>query len=69
MRNNEILVMTTTVAGQKYEVYTDAGQTMKWAVNEAGESKVIYSGGSRFSTDLATRKHISYAFQTGTFRK
>lgn len=69
MRNGGRLVMVTTVAGQKYEVYINAGQTMKWAVNEAGESKVIYSGGSHFSTDLATRKHISYAFQTGTFRK
>lgn len=69
MRNGGRLVMTTTVAGQRYEVYTNAGQTMEWAVNEAGESKVIYSGGSHFSTDLATRKRISYAFQTGTFRK
>lgn len=54
MRNDGRLVMVTTVAGQKYE---------------AGESKVIYSGGSHFSTDLATRKYISYAFQTRTFRK
>lgn len=64
------LVRTTTVAGQEYKVYINAGQTMKWATNtETNETKVIYKGGSHFSTDLATRKAISYAFQTGTFRK
>lgn len=62
-------VMSTQVAGRKYEVYTNAGQNMKWAVREDGKERVIYSGGAHFSTDLATRKAISYAFRTGTFRK
>ena len=62
-------VMSTQVAGRKYDVYTNCGQTMKWAVRDDGEEKIIYSGGAHFSTDLATRKAISYAFQTWTFRK
>lgn len=62
-------VMSTQVAGQKYDVYINAGQTMKWAVREDGEERIIYKGGAHFSTDLATRKAISYAFQTGTFRR
>lgn len=66
---NGRLVMETQVAGQKYKVYINPGQTMKWATREDGEERVIYKGGAHFSTDLATRKAISYAFQNGTFRK
>ena len=62
-------VMSTQVAGLRYDVYRNCGQTMKWAVREDGEERVIYKGGSHFSTDLATRKAISYAFKTGTFRR
>lgn len=62
-------VMSTQVAGRKYDVYRNIGQTMKWAVRDDGEERVIYKGGAHFCTDLATRKAISYAFQTGTFRK
>lgn len=62
-------VMSTQVAGRKYDVYRNVGQTMKWAVRDDGEERVIYKGGAHFCTDLATRKAISYAFQTGTFRK
>lgn len=62
-------VMETQVAGKRYRVYRNVGQTMKWAVREDGEERVIYKGGAHFFTDLATRKAISYAFQTGTFRK
>lgn len=62
-------VMTTQVAGRKYDVYRNCGQTMKWAVRDDGEERIIYKGGAHFSTDLATRKAIAYAFQTGTFRK
>lgn len=66
---NKQYVMSTQVAGRKYDVYRDCGQTMKWAVRDDGEERVIYKGGAHFSTDLATRKAIMYAFQTGTFRK
>ena len=62
-------VMSTQVAGRKYDVYRNVGQTMKWAVRDDGEERIIYKGGAHFCTDLATRKAISYAFQTGTFRK
>lgn len=62
-------VMSTQVAGRKYDVYRNIGQTMKWAVRDDGEERVIYNGGAHFCTDLATRKAISYAFQIGTFRK
>lgn len=61
--------MSTQVAGRKYDVYRNCSQTMKWAVRDDGEERVIYKGGAHFCTDLATRKAISYAFQTGTFRK
>ena len=62
-------VMSTQVAGRKYDVYRNCGQTIKWAVRDDGEQRVIYKGGAHFSTDLATRKAIMGAFQTGTFRK
>lgn len=62
-------VMSTQVAGRKYDVYRNISQTTKWAVRDDGEERVIYKGGAHFCTDLATRKAISYAFQTGTFRK
>lgn len=68
--NDRYFIMSTQVAGKKYNVYRNAGQTMKWAVRvEDGEERVIRKGGAHFSTDLATRKAISYAFQTGTFRR
>lgn len=64
------LVMETTVAGEKYSVYINAGQTTKIAVRFSdNEARIIYNGGAHFSTDLATRKAIKYAFGLETFRK
>lgn len=61
-------IKTTTVAGKTYKVWSDFIQRATYAENEAGEIKKI-CGGSYLTNDLTIRKAISWAFQTGTFRK
>lgn len=61
-------IKTTTVAGRPYKVWADFIQRATYAQNEAGETRRIHGNGY-LSNDLTIRKAISYAFQTGTFRK
>lgn len=61
-------IKTTTVAGKTYKVWSDFIQRATYASNEAGETRRI-CGGGYLRNDLTIRKAISYAFQTGTFRK
>lgn len=61
-------IKTTTVAGKTYKVWSDFIQRATYAENEDGEIKKI-CGGSYLRNDLTIRKAISYAFQTGTFKK
>lgn len=57
-----------TVAGKTYKVFADFVNRGTYAQNEDGITKRIYGGGY-ITKDLTVRKAISYAFQTGTFRK
>ena len=61
-------VRTTTVAGKTYKVWSDFNARGTFAEDENGVVKKIYGSGY-IHNDLTVRKHISYAFQTGTFRK
>lgn len=57
-----------TVAGKTYKVWSDFIDRATYAENEEGEIKRIHGSGY-IHNDLTVRKAISYAFQTGTFKR
>lgn len=57
------------VNGEKYSVYTNAGQTASIAISPSGEYKFIRKGGAHFSSPLEYRKRIAIAFRLPTFRE
>lgn len=59
---------TTTVNGETYTVWDNYKYRGTFAMNEAGEVKVIKSNGY-LSNDLTTRKAIAASFNLKSFRK